>query len=211
MILWLPTLLAMLASNFGWKPWIYDIKHFQEEAYVMREQEQNKTKKGGFVIGIAAAVVVIAALMGVIIFLLLSRNAKPEEEKRNVVITPENVESVLEELTETQFVVPPGYYTASMNTSWHFAAGNEASYDAVVENVEANTKDVYFDIVLEEDESKVLYQSPVIPRGGRLEEITLNESLAAGNYNCVVIYHLIDEEQNTLSTLRIGIAIIIES
>lgn len=177
----------------------------------MKEQRQNKTKKGGFVLGIIA-VAIITILIGVIIFLLLSRNTEPEEEKRNVVVTPENVESVLDELVEKkQETVAPGYYTATMNTTWHFASGNEASYDAIVENVEANTNDVYFDIVLEEDESFVLMKSPVIPRGGRLEEITLDETLEAGSYNCVVIYHLIDEDQNTLSTLRISITIIIES
>jgi len=186
-----------------------NIKHFQEEAYVMKEQEQEKMKKGGLVIGIATAVI-IAILIGVIIFLLLSQNAEPEEEKRSVVITPENVEQVLEEITETQAAVTPGYYTATMNTTWHFTTGSEPSYDAVVENVETNTNDVYFDIILESDETKVLYQSPVIPRGGRLAEITLDEPLEQGSYDCVVIYHLIDEEQNTLSTLRIGITIIIE-
>lgn len=176
----------------------------------MKEQRQEKRKKGGVVIGIVA-VVVIAVLIGVIIFLLLSRNAEPDEEKRNVVITPENVEQVLEELNETQETVAPGYYTATMNTTWHFASGSEPSYDAVVENVEANTNDVYFDIVLESDETKVLYESPVIPRGGRLEEVALEDDLEAGSYDCVVIYHLIDEDQNTLSTLRIGLTIIIES
>lgn len=176
----------------------------------MKEQEQNKTKKGGFVIVIAAAVI-IAGLLGVIIFLLLSQNTKPEEEKRSVVITPENVEQVLEEITETKETVTPGYYTATMNTTWRFASGDQPSYDAVVENVEANTNDVFFDIVFENDESKVLYKSPVIPRGERLENITLDEPLDAGTYDCVVIYHLIDEEQNTLSTLRIAITIIVES
>ncbi len=176
----------------------------------MKEHGQEKIKKGGVVIGIAAAVI-IAVLIGVIIFLLLSRNAEPEEEKRSVVITPENVEQVLEELTETQETVAPGYYTATMNTTWHFASGNEPSYDAVVENVEANTNDVYFDLVLESDETKVLFKSPVIPRGGHLEGITLEEPLEAGSYDCVVIYHLIDDDQKTLSTLRIGLTVIIES
>ena len=128
-----------------------------------------------------------------------------------MVITPENVERVLEEITETQETVAPGFYTVTMNTTWRFSTGKEASYDAVVENVEANTNDVYFDIVLESDETKVLYKSPVIPRGGRLEEIALDEPLEAGNHECVVIYHLIDENQNTLSTLRIGLTIIVES
>ena len=176
----------------------------------MAEEGQKKTKKGGLWIGIAAGIIIVI-LVGVIIFLVLSRKEEPEEERRNVVITPENVERVLEEITETKESVAPGYYTATMNTTWHFVSGNEASYDAVVENVEANTNDVFFDIVMESDETQVLYKSPVIPRGGRLEDIALDEPLEAGNHNCVVIYHLIDEEQNTLSTLRIGITIIVES
>lgn len=173
------------------------------------EQGQKKIKKGGILLG-GAVVLVIAVLIGIIIFLLLSRNAEPEEEKRNVVITPENVESVLAEMEEAQETVAPGYYTVTMNPTWHFTTGSEVSYDAVVINVENNTNDVYFDIVLGEDEERVLYKSPVIPRGGRLEEIKLDEFLQAGTYDCVVIYHLIDEEQNTLSTLRVTLTIIVE-
>lgn len=180
---------------------------------MVMERKQKITGKGGLIIGAAAvAVVVIASLVGVIIYLLQSREAEaePERELRNVVITSENVESVLEEIIERQEKVAPGYYTVTMNTTWHFTTGDEASYDAVVENVVTNTNDVYFDIVLEDDEDTVLYKSPVIPRGGRLGEIALDESLDAGTYNCVVIYHLIDDEQNTLSTLRITLRIIVE-
>ncbi len=171
----------------------------------MNEQEKKKKRKGGLKFGIA--IVVIIVLAGVIIYLLLSRDMEPEEERRNVVITPENVESVLEELDSVQ---QPGYYTVTMNPTWHFKTGKEVSYDAVVENVAKNTNDVYFDIILENNEEKVLYKSPVIPRGGRLEEIALDETLDAGTYNCIVIYHLIDEEQNTLSTLRVTLEIVIE-
>lgn len=174
-----------------------------------QERKQNNGGKGGnksVVIVAAIAIVIIAVLVGVIVFLL-----KPqEEEKRNVVITPENVEEVLEELEEEGGMVEPGYYTVTMDTTWHFANGNEPSYDAMVLNVETNTNDVYFDIVLESDESMVLYESPVIPRGGRLENIALDKDLDAGTYNCVVIYHLIDENQNTISTLRVTLKIVIE-
>lgn len=175
-----------------------------------KDQKQNKTKIGGIAIAIVIVIVIIV-LIGIIIYLLQSRNAEPqEEEKRSVVITSENVESVLDEIEETQETVAPGYYTVTMNPTWHFASGSEASYDAVVENVEANTNDVFFDIVLESDEEKVLYESPVIPRGESLKEIVLDEPLEAGTYDCVVIYHLIDDEQNTLSTLRVTLKIIVE-
>lgn len=174
----------------------------------MGKEKERKAKKGGLVIIIA--VVIIAVLLGVILYLLLSRDTAPEEERRNVVITPENVERVLEEIDQKGEETAPGYYTVTMNTTWRFKTGAEASADAVVENVATNTNDVYFDIVLESDEEKVLYRSPVIPRGGRLEEITLEEDLDAGTYDCVVIYHLIDEEQNTLSTLRVALQIIVE-
>ena len=165
-------------------------------------QEQKKKKKGGILVAI-----VIIALVGVIIYLLLSRAPEEEKERRNVVVNPENVESVLKEATEA---TPTGYYTVTMNPVWHFPSGTEASTDAVVENVAKNTNDVYFDIVLAEDEEKVLYKSPIIPRGAHLEELVLDEALGAGTYDCVVIYHLVDEEQNTLSTVRVALQIIVE-
>lgn len=167
----------------------------------MNEQEQKKKGKGGVLV-----VIVIVALIGIIIFLLLSRKEE-SKDRRNVLVTPENVERVLQEAGEAQ---QSGYYTVTMNPVWHFATGEEASYDAVVENVEKNTNDVYFDVVLSEDEEQVLYSSPVIPRGGRLESIALDKTLQSGTYDCVVVYHLVDEEQNSLSTLRVSITVVVE-
>lgn len=177
----------------------------------MEEREQRVKRKGGSMFSMIA-IVAIVALLGLVAYLLMSRNTAQEEERRNVLITPDNVESVVQELEEKQEQesVAPGYYTVTMNPTWHFASGSAASEDAVVVNAETNTNDVYFDIVLAEDEEKVIYKSPVIPLGGRLENITLDEPLEAGNHGCVVIYHLIDEEQNTLSTLRVAITIIVE-
>lgn len=165
-----------------------------------QEQEQKKKKKGGILVAI-----VILALIGIIIYLLLSR--RPEEQRRSVLVTPENVESVLDEVEDS---TPAGYYTVTMNPTWHFASGSEASYDAVVENVKKNTNDVYFDIVLAENEEEVLFSSPIIPLGGHLDRIKLDEALEAGTHDCVVIYHLVDEEQNTISTLRVALKIIVE-
>jgi hypothetical protein len=176
----------------------------------MSEQgEKKQTGKGILVIGIIA-IVVVAVLIGIIIFLVRSQN-KPED-KRQVLVTEDNVEEVIQELIEQDEAeeVAPGYYTVTMTFDWHFTSGDEASYDAYVANAEENTNDVYFDIVNREDESQVWYSSPVIPRGGVLKDIKLDRKLDAGQYSAVCIYHLVDENQNPLSEVRMGLKIIIE-
>jgi hypothetical protein len=178
----------------------------------------NSGKGGkGLVVGIVVAVIVILALVGVIIFLVLTKSKdapapiaeEQTEERRNVVVTPDNVEEVIEKMNEEQFT-EPGFFETSMTNVWHFTNGKATSQDAYVANVVNNTNDVYFDIVLESDESKTIYKSPVIPRGSSLEQIALDTPLEAGTYECVMIYHLVDENQKTISTLRVGITVIIE-
>jgi len=177
----------------------------------MSEQEKKQTGKGILVIGVIA-IVVVAALVGVIIFLLVKQQAPKKEDKRQVLVTEDNVEEVVQELEEREEIEMnrPGYYTVTMYTTWHFLNGSEPSYDAYVINAENNTNDVYFDIVLDEDESQVLYSSPIIPIGGRLDDIKLDRVLSAGTYNTVCIYHLVDEDQNVLSELRIALTLVIE-
>ncbi|SHI69655.1 hypothetical protein [Pseudobutyrivibrio xylanivorans] len=169
--------------------------------------DTNSKGSNGLKIAIAVGVVVIVALLGVVIFLLVGKD-KEEPERRNVVVTQDNVDEVVEEMDNQEYI-EPGYYEASMNTTWTFATGSDVSEDAYVANVEGNTNDVYFDVVLAEDEDQVIYKSPVLPRGSELENIALDTPLDAGTYNCVCIYHLIDEEQKTVSTVRVGITIVV--
>ena len=63
---------------------------------------------------------------------------------------------------------------------------------------------------LADDENKPILKSPVLPRGSELNNIALDVQLSAGTYDCVMVYHLVDEEQNTISTLRVGFTIIVE-
>jgi len=197
---------------------------------VSRDETGRNGGKGGnkgLIIGIIVAVAVILALVIVIIILIKSRKdteepaqavaganvAAPVEEnenieKRSVVVTKENVDQIIEQMEETEFI-EPGYFEASMTNTWHFDNGEAVSEDAYVANVVNNTHDVYFDLVLAENEEQVIYASPVIPRGGELDQISLDTPLEAGSYDCVVIYHLIDENQNTISTLRVGVTVVI--
>ena len=168
-------------------------------------------KKGGkTTVIIIISVLVILALVSVIIYLLLSQRPQ-EEEKRNVVVTPENVQEVIEQMeSQGEERTPVGYYTVTMNYDWHFASGDAVSSDAYVENVKKNTNPVYFDIFLADDLENPIYKSPVIPVGSSLEDIALDVVLDAGTYDCVAVYHIVDDDQNTLSTLRVTITLNIE-
>jgi hypothetical protein len=167
----------------------------------------SKKAKAAIVIG---SVVIIALLVVVIVLLLRGKEEAKDEggEKRNVVVTKENAEQVAGEMMDREYI-PTGYYNSQMTTTWHFSTGDAVSEDAYVKNAIENTNDVYFDVVLEEDESQVIYKSPVIPRGGELDGIKLDTKLSKGEYPAVVIYSLVDSEQNTVSTLRVGINIIV--
>lgn len=78
----------------------------------------------------------------------------------------------------------------------------------------ANSKDnetaVYFDVV-RNDTKETIYQSPVIPVGQDLSNITLDQDLEAGDYECTLTYHLIDDEQNTLTTVNMWLMVKVEN
>lgn len=170
------------------------------------EQKQSMGKSGKLLIG--AGIILIIVLLA-IIAILLFRGQKKEEPKRNVVVNQENAEEIANEMINQEYVAP-GYYSATMNTTWHFETGDAISEDAYVVNDIENTNDVYFDIFLEDQENEPILQSPIIPRGSGMENITLDQPLDAGTYDCTMVYHLVDEEQNTISTLRVALTIIVD-
>jgi hypothetical protein len=146
----------------------------------------------------------------VTVIVLLSKQEESvtaETKKRNVVVTPDNVEEVLQQLDESDKTTS-GRYTVTMNTTWNFTDGSSASDNAYVENSVSNTNDVYFDITLADTEENI-YSSPVIPVGSHLEDITLDKELDDGTYDCVVTYTLVDDDQNPISTVRVALTIVI--
>lgn len=175
------------------------------------ENSNQIVKKGGkkAVIGIIILVAIILALAGVIVYLLLSRAPEEEKERRNVVVTPDNVEEVIQDMAKEEFVAP-GYYTVTMNYEWTFQTGDAVSSNAYVENRMENTNAVYLDLFLVGDEENAIYESPIIPVGSSLQDIALGTPLDAGTYDCVAVYHLVDDDENTISTLRVNVTVIVE-
>lgn len=176
----------------------------------MSEQNSNADANKKKQTAILAVIVIILAIALAVAILFLLRKNEEGEKKRNVVVTEDNAEEIAAEMTEADYV-EPGYYTVNMTREWHFSNGNEVSEDARVDNLPENTNPVYLDVFLAEDETEPIYSSPIIPVGSYLEKISLDQPLEAGEYDCVAVYHLVDEEQNTISTLRIKIKLVVEA
>lgn len=180
-----------------------------------QDNEKNGKKKGGGVALIICGVIIVALITVIAVMASQMKSDKSSKEaqetgtpKRNVVVTPDNVEEVLDNMKEEEFVAP-GSYEVTMNNTWNFADGSSASENAYVENSTSNTNDVYFDVTLADTEENI-YSSPVIPIGSHLENITLDKKLGKGSYDCVVTYTLVDKDQNPLSTVRVSLTINVE-
>lgn len=168
--------------------------------------ETSEKKKGGNKV-LIICIIIILLLLGVVIFLLL--NKEEAAPKRNVVVMQDNVEEVVDELVQNE-ITPPGQFNVKQTFDWVFPDGQSASTNAYVENAETNTNDVYFDIVLS-DTGETIFESPILPLGSHLEAITLDKDLDPGNYDCVLIYNLVDENQRVLSSVKLRLKIIVEN
>ena len=170
----------------------------------MSEQKDRKIKGGVIVFGICA--IIIIALLAAVIYLLTVKREENEPVKRNVVVNEKNVDEVISQLAEER--TPPGSYQVTMNTTWNFPSGDEPSENAYVKNAEANTNSVYFDVT-RSDTEETIYESPIIPVGSWLEDITLDTNLPDGVYNCVITYHLLDDEDKSISTVKLTLTIVV--
>lgn len=192
-----------------------------------KETEEKKDGKAGKVSKAAAAtttstsmviniilVVVVVALAGCVVFLLSGKgkdkkDAETVESKREVIVNEDNIQDAIGQLDKEGNVLP-GNYEVTMNATWRFADGKAASSNAYVENADTNTNAVYFDVVLS-GTGETIYKSPVLPLGSHIGGFKLNTELSKGEYDAVVVYHLIDDDQKTISTVNMGITIIIEA
>lgn len=165
------------------------------------ETVKEKKKKGGKIV-LAICIVVIVVLCVLIWFLL----HKDDKHKRDVVVNEENVEEILSQLDEGP---GDGVYQVTMNSTWHFEDGDASSDNAYVENAKANKNPVYFDITRSDTDEKI-YESPIIPVGSHLNEITLDSKLKAGTYDCVMTYYLVDKDEEIISTVRVNVEIVVD-
>ena len=126
---------------------------------------------------------------------------------RGVLLTPENMDAmrVGEEISPRAT-----HFTTSMNTHWIFPNGStQASSNATVGNSTFNYYTVYFDVFLIET-GELLYASPFMPVGARVEGFALEVELPPGSHNAIAIFHLVDDDFEEISDVSINIAIHVE-
>lgn len=170
----------------------------------------NKKKggKGLFLGGCAALAVVVLAVVSISVMGKPKLSEPADTQSKNIVVTPENVDEVIEELEDKKVAI--GTYNVKMNPTWTFDDGEATSTDAYVENSAVNNNDVRF-TVEQKDTEELIYSSPIIPLGSRLENIALDKVLPAGSYECIITYHLLDDNGEDSSSVKLNLNIVVNN
>ena len=168
---------------------------------VSSQEENQKVRRKKRMIIIAFVILLVALI---ICILLLLR--KPEEEGRNFV-DRDYVDTIMEDMTEK---VAEGMFECMMTTELTFENGDSESPNAYVANVENNRYTIYFD-VYEKESNELLYSSPLLPVGTEIRNIKLDKKLAAGEYKAVVMYTLVDDDEQEVSSAGFNITISINN
>lgn len=148
--------------------------------------EKKKLNKNKVVIGLIMLLLVIIIGLGIAVYMLLH---KPEEPKPDRTVSEGLVVDgdVNEKASNARF-------TTDMNMIWTFPSGSAVSNNAVIGNSESNEYECYFEVYLDDEEQTLLYSSPVLPVGKRLDELKLDQVLPDGTYDAVCTYHILDDE-----------------
>lgn len=182
-------------------------KNYRREELLTRMLEKKKGLKPIHAVFISVTILALAAAAVIVVIAskpepapVVQATAEPAGGGRGTVLTEEN----LEEFQNQSQQVDAGYYNVRMNVDWEFPTGSEPAKNALVENPTTNMNTVYFEIILNGTE-ELVYSSPFIPVGAKLENFTLDKDLAAGEYAGKCVYHLVDEQERELSTVSIAV------
>jgi hypothetical protein len=151
-------------------------------------------------------ILIIAGLVALVIYLWYDENRNPGISEtlildgpdggdgRGILLTPENIEEWQErpEATDTHF-------TTEMSVLWQFTAWNIPSPNAFIANSTLNHRMFYFQVFLadesfEDGRGEMIYDSPYIPVGARLDAFSLHSPLSAGDYTAIVVYNIVDDD-----------------
>lgn len=177
--------------------------------------EEKSTKKGGKWIIAAVIIALSAALITCIVLLALrSGNAEINDDVPDVsqsvldrgFVDESNLDDIMSDMSDK---VEDGMFECMMSTTWTFEDAASASSNSYVANVESNRHAFYFD-VYEEQTDELLYSSPIVPVGSEIRDIKLDKELSAGDYDAVVMYTLVNEDYEEVSTVGFNVTISVQ-
>ena len=94
-----------------------------------------------------------------------------------------------------------------MNMIWTFPSGSKVSNNAEIGNSASNQYECYFEVYLDNEDQTLLYSSPVLPVGKRLEKLELDQTLPDGTYDAVCTYHVLDDENPEVELGAVSFAV----
>ena len=170
-----------------------------------KEAAVSKTGKKVSVSVIVAivAVIIVLLLAIVLVYMFTKEDEKPELGGRATIVTEDNVDNIIASMNERN---TDASYTVTMTNEWTFENGQASAENFYVKNTENNSRTVYFDLVLY-DTDEVIYSSPYIPVGEAMNTFTLDKDLDAGDYNVIMVYHLVDDNRAELTAVSVAVVI----
>lgn len=179
----------------------------------MSDQKETAGKKRRNTIIIAAAfILLLAALAACIVLLVTRQKEEPVQQSEGIarssvldrgIVDDDNAGDIMDEMSEK---VSKGMFECKMTTAWTFDDGQSESPNAYVANVDNNVYTLYFD-VYDEATNELLYSSPMLPVGTELKNFKLDKELAAGEYDAVVMYTMVDENMEEVSSVGFKVTI----
>ena len=172
------------------------------------EKKKRKLKPVHWVIIIALVLALIAAL----VYFFWLRGVEQDIDDRGtalggggMLLTPDNIDEVRQMMEEPG---PDAQYTVSMTTNWTFDTWQTPSSDAIVNNLESNSRTVYFDVTLR-DTDELVYSSPYIPLGQALVDFALDANPGAGVHDAIVRFFLVDDDNEVVADVAVSVTLTI--
>ncbi len=165
--------------------------------------KNGKKKLSASMIVAIVAIVLVLILAAILVYILTRKEDEPETQGKATIVTEENVQEIIQSGSEQS---TDASYTVTMTNEWTFENGEAQAEGFYVKNTENNSRTVYFDLQLRET-GEVIYSSPYIPVGEAMDTFTLDEKLEAGDYNVIMVYHLVDDAKKELTTVSVAVVI----
>lgn len=185
-------------------------KSASPEAHVQSNSSRKSGKTGGKLLIILIVLLIsVIGVLGAVVYSLLTKDDNnggngSSNPGRDTVVTLDNKDQILADLNDQK--VSDGLFEIKMNMEWSFQDASTPSENAYVANVTKNSNTVYFTVTLDKT-GETVYESPFIPVGYALKDITLKKELAAGTYPCTLTYHLVDENNEDVSNLAVTVTL----